>query len=221
VIERLVLAFLLQAVPARDSAYLAGRRLLIEPLGMSFRVPPVWLGMRGPGDRDYHCGNQPEGRVRDRIVTDPARLRSFKGPAGEWRTEFSAVIDSVLPFANLVAQLGGDPWRGSCGTLQMRVYVGDRLGKLTMAADAGVRTASRYFQPVSRSQVDSAGWHITRLSWNAMYHDYGGTAQVEFWTRPVRGRDVVLVFMFTGKGGGQFLDRTDIVASIREQSPAR
>jgi len=74
----------------------------------------------------------------------------------------------------------------------------------------------RYFKPVTHAQVDSAGWQISRISWPAWYYDYGGPANVEFWARVVRGRDVVIVFMFAPGSDEQLRDRAKIVASVRE-----
>jgi hypothetical protein len=216
-IEFLLVALSVQLVPVRDTAYLEGQRVVIQPIHLSFRVPPLWLGLPAQKGRDYLCANNPAGTVSERIVTERARFKSLQGPAGEWKTEFSAVIDSVLPFANLVAQLGGDPWNGNCGAMQMRVYAGENLSRLTADATPGLQAARRFFNPVTRTKSDSAGWRITRLSWEAWYYDYGGTAQVEFWSRPVNGRDVVFVFMFAGYEPNQFKDRADIIDSVREQ----
>jgi len=201
----------------RDTARLEGERVVIRPIGISFLVPPVWLGRPVPHGRDYLCGNTPGGTVADRIVTEPSRFPGLQNPGREWKSEFAAVVDSVLPFENLAAHLGGDPWTGSCGTLQMRVYVGDQLSRRTANADPGLRAAARYFKPVVRGRRHSARWSVTRLSWNAWYHDYGGLAVVEFWSRRFRGRDVVFVFMLTGVMPGEYEDRTEIIASVREQ----
>lgn len=216
-IQSLLIAGVLQGAPRPDSARLDGQRLVVEPIGISFRLPSVWLGLPRPQGRDYLCANDPAGTVADRIVTEPARFKSLQAPAREWKKEFSAVVDSVLPIRDLVAHLGGDPWTGSCSAMQMRVYVGDRLAQRSAAAEPGMRTAERYFKPVERTQVDSAGWRITRLAWNAWYYDSGGPARVEFWARSIAKRDLVLVFMFAGYNADQFLDRTDIIESIRER----
>jgi len=207
---------------ASDTARLKDGRLVVMPVGISFRVPPIWLGTPAPPGRDMVCGNRPSGTVRDRIVVEPARFPTLMNPSGEWKKEFAAVVDSVLPFHSLVAHVGGDAWLGHCITLQMRLYVGDSLHKLTPDPAVGVRVAERYFKPAQRSQVDSAAWQITRLSWDAWYYDYGGTAHVEFWSRSIRGRDVVVVFLFAPGSEEQLNDRADIIASFRDyasQSP--
>jgi len=212
-----VIGFTLYGSAGRDTARLEGERVVIRPIGISFLVPPVWLGQPVPRGRNYLCGNDPQGSIADRIVTEPSRFQALQHPGGEWKTEFAAVVDSVLPFENLAAHLGGDPWTGSCGTLQMRVYVGDQLSRRTANANSGVRAASRYFKPVLRSHRHPGRWSVTRLSWNAWYYDYGGPAVVEFWTRRFHGRDVVFVFMLSGAEDDQYKDRTEIIASVREQ----
>jgi hypothetical protein len=206
----------LSATVASDTAHLEGGRLVVMPVGISFRIPPIWLGSPAPPGRDMVCGNQPSGRVSDRIVVEPARFPALLNPSGEWKKEFGAVVDSVLPFHSLVAHLGGDAWLGHCITLQMRVYVGGSLHRLTLDPAVGVRVAERYFKPALLSQIDSARWQITRLSWDAWYYDYGGTAHVEFWSRSIRGRDVVIVFLFAPGSEEQLRDRADIMASFRD-----
>jgi len=152
-----VIGFTLYGSAGRDTARLEGERVVIRPIGISFLVPPVWLGQPVPRGRNYLCGNDPQGSIADRIVTEPSRFQALQHPGGEWKTEFAAVVDSVLPIENLAAHLGGDPWTGSCGTLQMRVYVGDQLSRRTANANSGVRAASRYFKPVLRSHRPRAG----------------------------------------------------------------
>lgn len=215
------LALAASHISPADSARLVAGRLLIEPLGVSFAVPPLWLGMPPePGRPSYHCANTPAGTVTDRIVTERARLPALRDARREWRREYSAVVDSVLPFPELVAHVGGDPWIGGhCSALQMRVYVSDmEVGTLEPRFTAGATTAARFFSPVARVNTDSAGWHMTRLSWNAWYHDYGGTANVEFWVRAVGGRTLIVVFMYEPGLPDQLADRTAIIASLREAS---
>ena len=180
-----------------DSARLIDDRVVVEPLAFSIQVPPLWLGRPDPANRGL-CDARPAGTVADRIRTDRASFGDLQRARGEWTREYSAVVDSVLPFGSLVAQLGGDPWNGTCGAPQLRIYVRDTAAvPVAVAAVHGVRAAERFFTPVSRIDADSSGWAMTRLAWNAWYHDYGGTATVEFWSRRIRARTVTLVFMYT------------------------
>ncbi len=186
----------LAALGTVDSARISGDRLLVEPLGFSFEIPALWLGRPGPPNLLF-CDAHPAGSVSDRILTDRAKLDQLRNWKGEWKREYSAVVDSVMPFDALTAQLGGDPWNGHCGAPQMRVYVQDSAAPTAKSAgQRGVETAERFFRPVHIEQADSAGWSLTRIYWEAFYYDYGGTAQVEFWSRRVRDRLVTLVFMY-------------------------
>ena len=187
----------LAAIAAVDTARMSGDRLVVEPLGFSFEIPALWLGRPGPPNLLY-CDAHPAGTVADRILTERTRLEQLKNPRAEWKTEYAAVVDTMMPFAALEAHLGGDPWNGSCGAPQMRVYVQDSAASQPrLSAQRGVESAKRFFQPVRLVQADSAGWQLTRISWEGFYYDYGGTAQVEFWSRRVRNRLVTLVFMYT------------------------
>lgn len=187
----------LAAGATTDTARISGDRLLVEPLGFSFTIPALWLGKPGPSKLLF-CDAHPAGSVSDRILTERSRLPQLKDPKGEWKKEYAAVIDSMMPFDALVAHLGGDPWNGYCGAPQMRVYVQDSSAPPPRALSSrGTASAARYFQPVQNVQADSAGWEVTRVFWDAFYYDYGGTAQVEFWSRVIRDRRVTLVFMYT------------------------
>ncbi|MDX2260093.1 MAG: hypothetical protein SFU84_00170 [Gemmatimonadales bacterium] len=126
-------------------------------------------------------------------------------------------MDSTLSFDALVAHVGGDPWvNGHCSALHMRVYVG---GPGLLPGDAeferGMATARAFFSPVARRFTEITGWRVTRLSWEANYGDYGGTANVEFWTRSVKGRALVLVFTYEGEKSRLTVDQLGIMASFR------
>ena len=128
-------------------------------------------------------------------------LDSLRNAQGEWDREYSAVTDSVLPFANLVAQVGPEPFGdGHCfGDLQMRVYVFPEARQLSEQAMAtGLRTARGFFSSAALVSRESAPWHVDRLHWSAWYYDYGAEANVEIFSTIVRGKTVVLVFMRAG-----------------------
>ena len=202
------------AAATTDSARVVNGRLVVEPLGISFQIPPVWLGLPDALKRDRSCANTPGGTVADRIKVRRQDFASLRGPTGEWKREYDAVVESMLPFRSLVAHLGGDPWDGNCGAIQMRVYVGAFSGRrMATQAIVGARVASRYFRPVRRVVAVRQAWTRVSLSWKADYGDYFGTAHVEVWTRPVKGRFLVLVFMF-GDGMEQRADIDGIVASF-------
>jgi hypothetical protein len=213
--------------PARyateDSARLVGDRLVIEPFGASFRIPPLWLGVpdstpaEGPS-----CGNRPDGSLEERFHLNRRLLPAVTHAEGEWRREFSAVVDSVLPLDALVAQVGGGRWSidGHCALhVQLRVYVGDFTGRwvLRRATTVGAQTAAGFFSPVRSTASDSAEWHGTRLRWQAWYYDYGGTAHVEFRVLQLRRRTIALVFMYVGGTRRQLAERGLVMETFRYQ----
>lgn len=218
-------ALQLLAAVSPDSARIVGKQLVVEPLGVAFTIPPGWLGMPDTTKRDRLCANTPEGRVADRIKVNRKRFASLQNAKGEWRREYSAVVDSMLPFRSLVAHLGGDPWDGHCNAIQMRVYVGAfPEERMTAQSVVGMEVASRYFRPAHRDVSTEGGWTRVHLSWYAHYGDYGGTAHVETWSRLVKDRFVILVFMFAPGSEWQRADITDILASFQqlpERSPVR
>ena len=205
----------LSATAVADTARLSGERLLVEPLGFSFQVPPLWLGRLGPAGLSF-CDAHPSGTIADRILTERSRFPTLRSPRGEMKREYAAVVDSVMPFSALVAHLGGDPWNGSCAAPQMRVYISDPAAlSVRSLIPRGIQSAERAFPPVSRADADSSGWQIIRLSWSGWHYDYGFTAQVEFWSRPVQDRIVTLVFMYLPYVEHHKAMLTEIVRSAR------
>jgi hypothetical protein len=173
--------------------------LVVEPLGLELGLPVEWFGVKDTTRRPANCGHDVRGPLERRFVTTTPVLASLLNAGGEWDREYSAVTDTILPFANLVAHLGPESFGsgGGCfGDLQMRVYVlPDPSPVLPRARGAGLRTARGFFQTAQIASRDSAQWRIVRLSWDAWYHDYGGEANVEIFTTPFRGHNVALVFM--------------------------
>jgi hypothetical protein len=212
-ILRLVLQ--LAAIATGDTARIAGDRLIVEPLGFSIEVPALWLGKPGPPNL-FFCDVPAAGTVSDRILTDRSKLEQLRDPRGEWKREYAAVVDSVMPFGAFTAHLGGDPWNGTCDAPQVRVYVQDSAAPSPRSlAQSGVESAERFFKPVQKVQTDSAGWELTRISWEGFYYDYGGTAQVEFWSRRIRNRRVTLVFTYTPYVEHHRAMLTSILHSVR------
>ncbi|MDQ3998468.1 MAG: hypothetical protein M3303_15775 [Gemmatimonadota bacterium] len=204
----------------RDTARLVDDRLIIEPLGASFRLPPVWLGVPRVTNQPFRmCSDDPDGTLEERLHTNRRMLPVVTHARGEWKREFSAVVDSVFPFDALVAQAGGGRWSldGHCTiAVQLRIYVGNFSPEwlASRAATAGVRTARRFFQPVERAVVDTAGWQGSRLSWNAWYYDYGGQAFVDVFARRVHDHTLALVFMYVGGTKEQLAERALVLRSF-------
>ncbi|HEY8851229.1 MAG TPA: hypothetical protein VIM36_03545 [Gemmatimonadaceae bacterium] len=158
----LILVSLLHPVAA-DSARLVGSTLVVESIGLQIALPPVWFGAKDTVKGLPNCGHDLRGSVDRRFATSRPMLDSLRNAQGEWDREYSAVTDSVLPFASLVAQVGPEPFgAGQCfGDLQMRVYVFPDAWKLSEQAKvAGLRTAREFFPSATLVGRDSAQWHI-------------------------------------------------------------
>jgi hypothetical protein len=212
----LLLLSLPQKVNAQDSARVVGNAVQVLPLGMQISLPAAWLGVKADPPSGM-CDDQPSGAVSDRLLTRREQFVVLPAPSTEWKKEYAAVVDSVMPFPRLVAHLGGDPWLGFCGAMHLRIYIGDASLKLNDARMAvAKRVADRYFRStVATTETTPAGWERRRISWNAYYYDYGGDATIEFFTRREANRTVVLVFMLHGHIASQQRQRDAIVQSWR------
>lgn len=196
----LVLVALSQPAVA-DSARLVGSTIVVESIGLQITLPRVWFGTKDTVKGIQGCGHDLRGSVERRFATSQTMLDSLRNARGEWDREYSAVTDSILPFARLLAQVGPEPFgAGQCfRDLQMRVYVFPDAWKLSEQAKAtGLRTARSFFPSATLVGRDSEQWHIDRLRWDAWYYDYGAEANLEIFTTIVRGRTVALVFMRAG-----------------------
>ena len=199
-----------------DSARIADGRLVIEPLGASFEIPPTWFD---PPTYKKTCEyNSP---VVSRFHLTEEAIAKLPRATGEWDKEFSAVVDSVMPFSGTVAQLGSEGWgaESRCfGDLQVRIYVTDASvdSIATHAKDRARETANRFFSATPVAEADTLGWRVQKLSWGAWYYDYGATAVVEFYSRRVRERTVTLVFMHALASDRGEKDRDFILHTFRE-----
>ena len=192
----LLLALLLGSVRG-DSARLMGSSIVVDPLGIRIELPRAWIDTSAVASSSSRYDREVRGPLARRLAVSRPFLDSVRNAEGEWDHEYSAVADSLLPFANLVAHLGPEPFgRGatSFGDLQMRVYIGARSRQGATGA-AGLRAAQAFFPSARLAGRDSAQWHIERIYWNAWYGDYGGEANVEMYSTTVRHRVLTLVFM--------------------------
>jgi hypothetical protein len=162
------------------------------------------------------------GTLEERVRTNRRMLPELTHAVGEWQREFSAVVDSIAPFNALVAQASGALWgvRASCvAVVHMRVYVGNFTAEWvsSRAAIVGPRVAHRFFRPVKRTPIDTAGWRGIGLSWDAWYYDYGGRAHVDVFVRHVGAQTLALVFMYAGRTAA--LAERDLVITSFETRP--
>lgn len=209
--------------PSTDSARIAGSTVAIDPLGLELTLPPAWVGDRDTAATSPSCGHHLRGAPARRFATSRPMLDSLQHATGEWDQEYSAVVDSILPFAQLVAQLGPEPFSGgTCyADLQLRIYVLDSAPTTGTAEHApslaaGFRVAHGLFPSASLASRDSSSWHIDALRWIAWYSDYGAEANVQLYSIPIRNRVAVLVFMrVSGRGGLAERDQQFILDHVR------
>ena len=195
----LVVATLSPAV-VQDSARVVGSSLIVEPVGLHLDLPAEWFGAKDTIGWPPSCGHELRGSVERRLATSRLMLDSVRNATGEWDHEYSAVTDSILPFATLVAHLGPEPFGGTIsqcfGDLQMRIYILPDTAPLPDQTIArGLRVARSFFPSAEAESREWGRWHINRLHWDAWYYDYGAEANIEIFTTSVRGRRVALVFM--------------------------
>jgi|SRR5215471_5101744 len=175
-----------------DRATRTGQIVTLHPSEATFTVPAEWLSWY----KDHH----------NNLQTTPKQLASVRDASGEWDTEYAAVANSVLPFDDCVAHLGGEGWGkdgNSFGDVQFRVYVtqlSEEQLKVLVSVD-GLSAAEKFSSQASflpTADVDS--WHRTSLKYELFYHDYGGTARVDFFTSTYEGQTFALVFMYCDTG---------------------
>lgn len=214
-----LLAYAIAGAGPFDTARVVDSVLIVEPIGITLQIPPAWIGGRDPHAAQPSCGRVGRGAFAERVHVNPAAFSSLLHATGEWDREYSAVMDSIMPFTALAAHLGPEPWgvQGHCyADLQMRVYVTDGGVEDVRARVRGIglATAKAYFPSAATVSADSAGWHIEHVSWTAWYFDYGGEANVELFMRPFGARLLVLAFMHTSWPAGAAQDRDSILASV-------
>jgi hypothetical protein len=175
-----------RAGEAKPSATRDGREVRLEPSGVTFRVPQAWV--------DYHA------KFGKNLHLTRAELDAARDGAGEWDTEYAAVANAALPFDRCAAHAGGEGWGRdgvSFGDLQVRAYVvpGGPDQVAAAVAKAGLAAAARYDKRARAGGGTAGDWHRATVRYDLWYGDYGGTAVVDVYARPVGKDTVVFVFM--------------------------
>jgi hypothetical protein len=160
-----------------------GTTVRLQPSGASFEIPRDW-----------------DGRYFDR-----AELAKVRRGQGEWYTEYAKVLNAALPFTDCSAQAGRYLWNGATPAgLTVRAYVTNRsaseveMRMSTKALPAAKALPSPTVRNASLTTVESGQWYRTLISYDVWYGDYGGRANVDFYTTGRNGTTVVLVFMYVG-----------------------
>ena len=185
----------------RDSAHVVDGRLVVEPVGVSFQIPPAWLDSTLP--RLGGVGCDPRSPSARAVNTDRASLRTMTGPSAYFADQsYSALADSIFAVADLVAHVGARGWRecdNTDGDLQVRVYVNERSpAELAQRLrDTRIALYRGYSTPIVEPARDSAGWQIASASWTFNCGDCIALERCEIYSRRIGRRTLSLVFMFT------------------------
>ena len=166
-----------------------GQKIVLNPSGISFRIPQDWIDWFNRSHNNLHLTRQ--------------ELSEVKDGQGEWDTEYAKVVNSALPFDDCAAHVGEEGWgrQGvSYGDVQLRAYVTNLSPDEVSARIRGPAflVAWKVARPNSRPTIEDGhedSWQKTTVSYDLYYGDYGGTAQVRFFVRPWKKKTLVLVFM--------------------------
>ena len=208
----------LASVP--DSAYLSGDTLRVEPTGLRLTVPSFWMGRvppaatpLAPGAGRSGCQLMERSSVEERVVTQRRQLVARERYRYGTKQAYDRALDSIVPAAALVAHVGGVPFARNCLAPHVRIYVADKSSVDTSAfASVARREIERLYTSVNSASVDSAGWHIQRLSWTDSKTDFIHPGTLEIWHRVV-GEGVVILAVMDAWSGRE--DTAALLKSIR------
>jgi hypothetical protein len=157
-----------------------GRTIRMRPSGVSLQIPEDWDG----------------------LYVERTELEKVKRGRGEWYREYAKVANAALPFTDCSVQAGRYLWSSPGVGITMRGYV---LGSSGSAIDAKVASKalaaaqalpSPTVRNASLKQTEVEQWHRNLITYDVWYVDYGGRANVDFYSTEVEGNSVVLVFMY-------------------------
>ncbi len=58
--------------------------------------------------------------------------------------------------------------------------------------------SSQFIRNISATKEELAGWHRVLIAYDVWYYDYGGRANIDFYTTEKNGSTISLVFMYAG-----------------------
>ena len=173
------------------------RTIHLLPSGIEFQIPQDWVTW----DSQFH----------NNLHLTSKELMKVQTGKGEWDSEYSVVVNAALPFEDCAAHVGGEGWGvegSSFVDLQVRAYVTDL--PMREILERVQKSAFAEAQRIANAEGGSAGneahvsissdgnWRRAAIDYPLWYHDYGGTAKIDFYLRDESKYRLVLVFM-----GGQ------------------
>ena len=171
------------ALPDKEKQFSTreGGTIRMEPAGASFQIPPDWESVR----------------------IEQTELREVRTGKGEWKTEYTVVANAALPFSDCSVQAGRWDWRVSTfAGVTVRGYVTNRSAadiekKIeTKALSAATALPRPTIRNASLTKDEPGQWHRSLIAYDVWYGDYGGRANVDFYTTKKNGNTIVLVFMY-------------------------
>jgi hypothetical protein len=179
-----------QTKSAVNVATRSGETITIHPSGATFTIPAEWTQWYDRFHNNLHLTGE--------------QLASVRYAVGEWDTEYATVTNSVMPFEDCVAHLGGEGWGKegvSFADVQLRVYVTPLSEERVQqhVSVQGLAAAKRISSMASATLIPTAKmelWDRTSLKYELFYGDYGGIARIDFFTTTQAGQTIVLVFMY-------------------------
>lgn len=168
-------------------AVLQENRISLPQSKVKFEVPHKWLEWQAQFGNNFHLTRW--------------QLYRVETGGGEWDSEYAQVTNAVLPFENCAVHAGGEGWglrAVSFADLQMRAYTGnwELMEVRQRVLDQGLPEAKTVGGDALFSSAMRGDWQRDSISYNLFYGDYGGTAHVDFYSRRIDGKTVVLVFMY-------------------------
>ena len=149
-----------------------GTTIRLQPSGASFEIPRDWDGW----------------------YFERAELEKVEKGQAEWYTEYARVANAALPFTDCSAQAGRYLWNGaSFAGVTVRGYVKNRSSACvemkiaTRALTAAKALPRPTIRNASLTKVESDQWHRNLIAYDVWYGDYGGRANVDFYTTEKNG----------------------------------
>ncbi len=167
----------------------------MHPSGASFEIPKDWAAR-----------------------TEGVELKKVRHWDGEWKAEYTKVVNAALPFSQCSVQAGKWDWRvNTFAGMTVRGYVLNRrvgdVEEQISAKGLGAAQALPHttIQNASLTEADTEQWHQILIKYDAWYYDYGGTAKFDFYVAERNATTVVLVFMYVGME-----DAPDNLATVQQ-----
>ncbi|HNG93911.1 MAG TPA: hypothetical protein PLB32_14015 [Acidobacteriota bacterium] len=182
---------------------MSGRQIQILPAGEKFLIPSSWV--------DWH------NKFQNNVHLSRAEIYATQNGIGEWDSEYSKVVNSVLPIADCIGQLGGEGWGWSGVSytdVQLKVF-NSKLNpaELQTLCSTKALSVARSLSSNATFQTQTVNtWQKSVIQFDLWFQDYGGTATVEFWIQSAKTGSLIFVFMHAN--GPECEEVSEILSSM-------